>query len=231
MITIFHGDNTQSAREQFAQERLKLQNSSTFQGAGLTKNDLINFFEGGNLFFTDKNLVIENLLSRNKASKGLDEVIDSVNSYGKNSEILLWEEKEITIKSLSKFPKANIQTFKIPKLIFNFLDEIMPGNGENLVVVFHKVIENTPVELVLFMVVRHLRIMLALTDSKNSETIDELNKMAPWQRGKLEKQASLFSQEKLTQTYYKLYELDSFQKTGKLNMPISSAIDILLLGI
>ncbi len=80
------------------------------------------------------------------------------------------------------------------------------------------------------MLVRQFRLMIALS-SEGSETIDELTRMAPWQRGKLEKQTSLFQKDQLIKLYSQLYNLDLGQKTGKLSMPMNNAIDIFLLNI
>ena len=158
-------------------------------------------------------------------------MVGLINENEGKSNIIIWEEKEISPKVLSLFPKAQIQTFKIPKLIFNFLDGIKPGNGQSLIILFHKLLENTSVEIILFMIVRQIRLLLAVSFKNKSDGIDELNKIAPWQRGKMERQASLFKIGQLVDLYSKIYELDLSQKTGTLSMPLVNAIDFLLLDI
>lgn len=231
MITIIHGDSVGESREHFFQVKTGLENLTVFEGQEATRENFVNFLSNTNLFFEKKNLAVENLLSKNRPSKNLDEMIKLLNDNGKSCEIVLWEDKELSQKTLSLFPKAQIQVFKLPKLIFNFLDGIKPGNGQNLVSLFHKLFENTAIEIIIYMMTRQLRLMIALLDKTNSETIDEIGKIAPWQRGKLERQVSFFEPEELISLYAKLYKLDLSQKTGRLNMPIASAIDILLLDI
>ncbi|MEK7502363.1 MAG: hypothetical protein AAB609_02465 [Patescibacteria group bacterium] len=231
MITIIHGDATNESREYFLKIRTTFQNLLSLEGQNITADVLINFFSGGNLFFEEKNLAIENLLSKNKAGKNLDGLVAILNEHEGKSNIIMWEEKEVSQKNLSLFPKASIQIFKIPKLIFNFLDNLKPGNGENLILIFQKLLENTPVEIILYMMVRQLRFLIAVSSSDKSDTIEELGKMAPWQKGKLERQAVFFGQGRLINLYDKLYNIDLSGKTGALSMPLADAIDFLLLDI
>lgn len=229
MITIIHGDNVDESRNHFFDFKKSFPNLTSLTGANISKDDLINLFQGDNLFFEDKNVAIENFLSKNKPGKACDEIIEIINANSKNVNIILWEEKEVGKKILDKFPKAQIQVFKIPKLIFNFLDSIRPDNGQSLVTLFHKLLENNAAEIIIYMMTRQFRLMIAVKDK--GENIDEISRMMSWQRGKLEKQANLFEQKTLISLYKKLYDIDASQKTGKLNMPISSAIDIFLLDI
>ena len=231
MITVIHGDATNESREYFLKIRTTFQNLLSLEGQNITADVLINFFSGGNLFFEEKNLAIENLLSKNKAGKNLDGLAAILNEHEGKSNIIMWEEKEVSQKNLSLFPKASIQIFKIPKLIFNFLDNLKPGNGENLILIFQKLLENTPVEIILYMMVRQFRFLIAVSSSDKSDTIEELRKMAPWQKGKLERQAVFFGQGRLINLYDKLYNIDLSGKTGALSMPLASAIDFLLLDI
>lgn len=231
MITIIHGDNTDESREHFLKVKTEFQNLFSLEGQNTVESDLVDFFSGGNLFYEEKNLAIENLLSKNKAGKNLDQLVAILNQHEGKSNIILWEEKEISQKNLNLFPRASVQIFQIPKLIFNFLDNIFSGNGKNLIVIFHKLLENTPVEIILYMMVRQLRFLIAVSSEGELDTIEELGKMAPWQRVKLEKQAALFDRDKLINFYHKLYNVDLSSKTGALSTPTAHAIDFLLLDI
>ncbi len=231
MITIIHGDSTDESREYFLKTKAAFQNLFSLDGQNITKENLINFFEGGNLFYEEKNLAIENLLSRNKPGKNLDQFIEILNGNEKKSNIVIWEEKEISQKNLNLFPEAQVQIFKIPKLIFNFLDSLKPGNGKSLIVVFHKLLENTPIEIILYMLVRQLRLLIALSSEDKTDEIEEIQRIAPWQKGKLERQATFFERNKLTNLYHRLYNIDLSAKTGTISTPLTNAIDFLLLGI
>lgn len=231
MITIIHGDNTAQAREQFFGIKSSMKNVSSMDGPSLTYETLINFFSGTDMFSDFKNLIIENLLSKSKAGKNLNESINLLNKNEKNTEIILWEEKEISGKNLDQFPNARVFAHKFPKIIFNFLDSIAPGNGKNSIKLLHELLKNTSIEIILYMLIRQIRLLISLSSNNNLETIAEVSRMAPWQRGKLKKQAFLFGSKKLVNLYNKVFKLDMYSKTGKLSMPLTSAIDMLLADI
>lgn len=232
MITIIHGDNLTKIREHFLEVKSSMKNPTMLEGENITLENLAEFFSGNNLFFEEKNLIIENLLSKNKKGKNLDEIVNLLNKNSRETDILLREEKEVSKKATDQFLKAKIYEYKIPKIIFNFLDGISPGNGVALVKLFHELLKNTSIEIILYMLVRQLRILIALSSKeKSSESIDELRKLAPWQHGKLERQVRLFGESKLIRLYNKLFKIDIASKTGKLNMPLPAAIDMLLLDI
>lgn len=231
MITIIHGDNNDESREYFLKTRTTLQNLTSLTEQDITEENFINFFSGRNLFYEEKNLAIENLLSKNRTDKNLNKLIAILNENKKKSNIIMWEEKELSQKNLNLFPNASIQTFKLPKFIFNFLDNIKPNNEKSLIVTFHKLLENTPVEIILHMMVRQLRLLIAVSSSEKSDTIEELQKIAPWQKGKLERQAAFFDYDKLINLYHKLYNIDLSSKIGTLPTLVAHAIDFLLLDI
>ena len=84
--------------------------------------------------------------------------------------------------------------------------------------------------MVFFMLIRQFRLLLALRE-KSTVHIDEVKRLAPWQMGKLQKQALLFSPEKLVFLYSQLADIDANHKIGKLSLPLDSTIDIFLLEI
>ena len=85
-------------------------------------------------------------------------------------------------------------------------------------------------DMVFFMLIRQFRLFLALRE-KSTVHIDEVKRLAPWQMGKLQKQALLFSPEKLVFLYSQLADIDANHKIGKLSLPLDSTIDIFLLEI
>jgi len=54
------------------------------------------------------------------------------------------------------------------------------------------------------MLQRQFRILLGLSEPSDNEPIDEITRLAPWQMGKLEKQARFFDQLSLKKIYKKL---------------------------
>lgn len=226
MLTLIHGDDTAASRNYFLSEKQKYKDVSSFDGEKVTLTDLVQVFEGGNLFIEEKTVFIENFLLR-KASKEREELLTYLLSQ-KNASIFLWEGKELTPKDTTFFKTAAIKLFKIPQSLFLFLDELRPSN-EKLSLYFHKALQTSPEDLLLFMLIRQFRILLALTDK--SAEIDEVKRISPWQRGKLEKQLSFFTQEKLLESYNKLFTIDLQNKTSHTALTLTQAIDFFLVSL
>lgn len=231
MITIIHGDDIKNSRNYFLECKTNSRNPTTFDGEKITVTDLVQSIEGGELFFDEKQIFIENFLSKRKIGKEINEIVEFLNKNQSSIKLFFWENKEITKKMLSLFPKADIKIFKFPQKLFIFLDSIKPGNGNELIKIFHEALKNIEPELLFYMINRQLRLLLSLIDNSENDEIEELKKMAPWQRKKLQSQAKLFSIEKLTALYKNLYTIDLNQKTGKSAVSLTKALDFFLLEI
>lgn len=230
MITIVHGDDIVSSRNFLISQKQKRRNPLEFNGESVTLTDLVQIFEGGELFSEEKTLFLEDFLTKRKQSREKDQILLYLAKH-QNHEIFLWEGKEASLKSLALFKKAEVKHFKLPRSLFAFLDSIKPGSGPVLIGPFHKTLENMEGELVFFMLVRQIRLLLALSDSNSNEQIDEVKRLAPWQRGNLQRQASFFTAEELKKQFVRLYELDLAQKTGNLSLSLIQAIDMFLLRL
>lgn len=233
MITIIHGDDISASRNYFSELRQKNKNSVIFDANKITITDLVQNIEGSGLFNDTKTLFIEDLLTKlKKTDKETKEILSFIAKNSKTANFILWESKEIQKRDLSIFKDATVKFFKLPKNIFLFLDNLKPGNSKSILKLFHEALDaDVKEELILFMMQRQFRILLALSDSTNNESIDELVRLAPWQMGRLENQAKLFSELSLKKIYKKLYEIELGQKTGTLNLSLVQAIDFFLLEI
>lgn len=224
MLLIVNGNDTVSSRRFFLEQ--KTEDCLTFDAENLEISELIHSLRGDALFGSTKKIFLENLFSR-KSVKNYKPIVEALSSN--EADVFIWTDKELGAKTLSDFPKHTLQNFKIPQNIFSFLDSIKPNSTRN-VVNFHNALLVSDVEVIFAMIVRQVRIMLALSeDSKNN--IDEVKRLAPWQRSKLVNQASLFGKEKLVEIHKKLYKMDKNQKTGGSNLTLTQNIDILLLEI
>ncbi len=230
MITLIHGTDTASSRKAFLELKDKEKDSVLINGQNVTLTDLIQYFEGGELFANPKSFFIEQLLSKRKKSKELDQIITIINSNAHENNIFLWEEKEITPASLKAFKNSADKVYKLPQTLFQFLESIKPGNSKQLIKLFHETIATADVEMVFFMMVRQVRLLMGVMEF-TQDPIDEVKKMAPWQKGKLQKQADAFEMEELIKLYSKLFEIEKGMKTGTLPVSLSSTIDFLLLEI
>lgn len=217
MITLIHGEDVLLSRN-FLNE-LKL-NLIRFDAINDDISELIQVLEGSSLFASEQNVLIENLFS--KKTKNLSEIIRMVNIAKVN--VFIYELKEITKANLAKFPKAKSEVFKLPQNLFNFLDAVLPGN-RSVLDLFGKALQTTELEILLFMIVRQFRLMLGIISQSK---IEEVSRLAPWQRGKIERQARFFGVDKLKEEYQKIYQIDLKSKSGRLELPLKSTIDIWL---
>ena len=230
MITIIHGDDIASSRTFLSELRQKYPEGVLLNGDSLTLTDLTQVMEGGGLFITEKTIFIEHLFNKKKSPKEFEALTSYIQDQTLEHEIFLWEGKELEKKSLSLFRHATVKTYKLPQTLFLFLDSLKPGNGKDLVRLLHRVLTSTESEMIFFMLVRQVRLLLALRE-KSSQQIDEVNRLQPWQASKLQKQASLFAIDELLTLHASLFKLDKELKTGELPVDLTVAIDILLIDI
>src|SRR5258708_2267887 len=229
MVNIIHGDDTAASRKYFIEQRSTFSDSISVNGATVTLTEIVQIFEGDGLFSDGKHVFIEEFFSKRKAGKEIQEIIEVI-SKNTDSDVFFWESKDVTAKQLGSFKGSINKQFKIPKVLFSFLDNLKPGNGKIAMQLFHQGVQTEAVELLFFMMIRHFRLLLALSDN-TTENIEEVKRMAPWQKGKMQKQAHLFKVDNLKEIYIQLYQLELTQKTGGLTGSLEQSIDFLLVGL
>ena len=231
MITLIHGEDIAASRNYYFELKQQAQEPLTVDGATISPTDLQQALSGNDLFGTKKDIFIENLVSKRKSPKEVETLTAILITSDANS--TLWESKELTKKQIENFGKATVRLFKIPSTIFALLDALKPGNGKQLIELFHQTLKDKDAEFVLVMLQRQVRILLALCHPElvsGSQQISELSRLAPWQKGKLEKQAKLFTPEKLIDLHEQLFDLEKNMKTGGLSQSLENEIDFLLLA-
>lgn len=239
MITIIHGTDISTSRKYFLDLKQKFPEQSIIDGKKISITDLTQIFEGGELFSEQRNFFFEGLFGKKskksdsitgKKSKEFEAIIDYLKKSEETNNIVLWEDTELTKTSIGLFKNPIIKLFKLPQVLFVFLDSIKPGNGKELIKLFHESIQNADAEMVFFMIIRQIRILLALTEV-TSDNIEEVKRIAPWQKSKLQNQADLFEINELIKLYAKLFEIEKAMKTGNLTTSLPQTIDFLLLDI
>lgn len=249
MITIIHGDDTSLSRNYFSELKQKNKDLVIFDGNKITITDLVQNIEGSGLFGNAKVIFIEELLTKlKKTDKTAKEILNFIDKNSKKFNFVLWEGKEILKRDLLLFKDAVVKFFKLPKNIFLFLDNLKPGNSKSLLNFFHQALDSgIKEELILFMLQRQFRLLLALLGShpersegsrdssplaqNDNGSIDEITRLAPWQMGKLQRQAKLFNLSDLIRVYKKLYKIEIAQKTGISSLSLTQNIDFLLLEL
>jgi DNA polymerase III delta subunit len=132
--------------------------------------------------------------------------------HGKNFEgnLVIYHEKKIPksfISSIKKIKKE--EEYELPKLLFKFLESLVPGNAERSLNLLHTVLENEPPEFVFAMLARHFKDLYWV--KKDPSNIP----YPSWRVSKLESQASKFSIKQLKSFISKLAKTDVEVKTGK----------------
>jgi len=231
MITIIHGDDLTSSRNYFLDIKQKQKDAILYDGNKITITDLVQNIEGSSLFGDTKTIFIEELLTKvKKKDLNVKEILNFIVKNSKESTFVLWESSVLSKRDLIFFNQAVVKVFKLPRNIFIFLDNLKPNNSKNLLKLFHQVlISGIKEELILFMMQRQIRILLTLSEPCDSEPIEELVRLAPWQLDKLKRQTRFFDLTRLKKIYKKLYEIEVGQKTGSLLLSLSQSIDFLLL--
>jgi len=230
MLTIIHGSDIAASRKFFLEEKEKIKGAELLKGSQINLTDLCQLLEGGGLFENSRSIFIDQFLSERKKSAERDAVISYLVEQAKNHAIFLWEGKELDKTTLSQFKQAAIKQFKLSSQLFTLMDAIKPKNGTQLVQLFHKSLETNDAEMIFFMLIRQFRILLALSE-KSAKNITEVSRLAPWQKGKIERQVNLFEKDYLKQLYLKLFRIELGQKTGTLSSSLTSAIDFFLFEI
>lgn len=230
MITIIHGDDISASRLYYNLEKNNSTNPLVFPGEMLSLTDLAQALQGSGLFSATSTIFIEDMLSERKAEKDINSIVKYLNDNHTNAKIFIWEGKLLQKKTLLQFKTSVVKDFKLPKVIFSFLDLIKPNSGKKLLSLFHQVRQHSEDEIILYMLIRQFRMLLSIK-TPSADAIDEVKRMAPWQTNRVEYQSSLFSEDALINLYKELFDIDLKSKTGQLQMPLSHALDFFLLAI
>jgi len=228
MITVFHGDNIVSSRKAFleALEESKSKGKETIglDGKKINTTDLVQALEAKSLFGKDKAIFIENLFSLTK-SKDKEKLIEII-KINHEEDVFIWEEKELTMTQESGFDKNFFfQTFKLPAIVFTFLDSLSPGKTRENLQGLHRCLAREEPEMIFSMLIRQIRLFILAKEGEDYLT------GAPWQKAKTLKQAKLFTSEKLKEIYQELLIIDYQQKTSQLPLSLSFSLDLLLMEI
>lgn len=229
MITIIHGDDLKASRDFLTQKKQESKSPLSLDGSTLDMTQLVQALSGDGLFNEKKDVFIEQLFSKKKKGKELDSFIETLSTYSDLS-VFLWEGKILERKTISLFPNAQEKYFKLPQMLFTFLDNIMPSNSRQLLPLYHEVLSTVEPEVLFAMITRQMRLLLFLK-KVGDNPIDEVKRLQPWQVQKLKKQADAFSDDVLCNMFLELHEIDYKIKTGKSSLSLSSTIDIWLLKL
>lgn len=229
MIRILYGEDIATSRLYYKKQQKN--DPLVFDGEKVTHAQIEEALGSNGLFGNEKIICLENFFSKRKSSKEMDLIIASIEKNSSDTDIIFWESKQLSKKSLSVFPKAVTKSFPFPQSLFAFLDALQPNNTKKLLTLYHETLLHTESEMIFFMITRHIRLLLALSDTQNPDSIDEVKRLAPWQKSKLVSQSRQFPVKQLVSLHGRLADIDVKSKSGGLPMPLLETIDFLLLSI
>jgi len=228
MITVVHGDDLSASRNFLQSARSNEKNCLFFQGSSMTVTDLTQALSNNGLFEESKTIIIENLVSQKKVKNELKSLADILTNNSESHQIYLWEGKVLTAAQIKLFGSINEKLFKLPQSLFQFLESLYPNNLRSILHNYELLLKSAERELIFFMIVRQFRLLLS-SFSAESVSIDEMKRVAPWQKNKLKIQSRKFSEKKLLELYKLLGQIDNDSKIGARDL--SSSIDFFLLKI
>lgn len=197
MIHIIHGDDLFKSRQALNQllDQNPLSNLLRLDSKSANLEKINQFLNSTTLLSGSKILIVENFFSLTKSL--LDQTVDLL-IHTTDTDIILWQDKKLTLTQLKLFPQAQVQQFLASRHLFFCLNAITPNNLPKFVPLYQKTISTEPFELFLYLVKNKIR--QSLTGY------------------------SKFPQPKLIKTYLNLIDLEYQSKTGQLATPKDLAL-------
>ncbi len=228
MITIIHGSNQLATRNQLLFLKKQYQEIVTLDGENLDQAMFHQSLESKSLFAQDRLVIVEGLLGTRTSKEWLLEYL------AKNviaTDLIFWEDHETKSKEILELSKkAKIINLNLPTLIFKFLDTLSPTTQSQSLQLFNQLIESDSCEIVFFMMIRQLRYLMLLKTETSDGPVD-YNRLMPWQKIKLSKQAELFTRESLVRIYKTLLNIDYKIKTGQTNVSLEDRLRLFFLNL
>ncbi len=222
MITILHGENTVSSRNELLQLTEKCKQDGILivrlTGKECTLAKLEAALQPADLF--QKQVVIIEELGSLPKSKKRDDLLHLCAATETNC--ILWEKKLLAAGTLKLFPKAVVKTHKLSNALYAWLDAVTPNvPATKRVQLFHQAVAQNG-EFQCFSMFAWLLRQLIQTAEGHPP------KGAPFMISKWKTQATSVGLEKLLAIHHELYLIDSKFKTSTLQLSLVKQLDLLL---
>ncbi len=209
-IIVLHGENEVAARERLLSFIVEAKKRGWVTEV-IKKGDFVSEkLALGNLYFFNTLLIVDDYHFLTKKDfdflkKNFDktEKVLVICGFGEN----------ISQSVLNNFPKGTkIEKFDCPKIVFEFLDSIFPGNLEKTLKLLHKVLEKTPPELLLHNFFTRIRDLYWV--KTDPSTLPYNSRRVYY----LEKQAAHFTKDELERILSYLADIDVEAKMSSLGI-------------
>lgn len=225
-MLILHGDNLLASRKRLVEEIRAFRQKGKVEVIRLLPprinlTDLKQALESSSLFNQDRLVVLEQLFSgRNSATKQIADYL----SRHSDTNVILWENKKLPATTISSL-KARQQLFELPKVIYKLLDNFIPGNRRQLINLFQQTMTNQPAELIFFLLVRHIKDLIIVSDAKSTASFPA------WKTSSLSRQAARFKPADLTSIFKRLLDIEWGIKSGQSPLSLKYQLELLFCSI
>ena len=229
MITLLHGDDITKSRNELnhLRQMAKGKEVRELEGKTMTDTDLVQALSSSSLFGGDTVIIIENMFSGlGKKLKRITELATIIKEQSGESDVIIWEHKEMGKTAISGLGgSVTIKIFKLPTIIFQFLDSVKPKNANYLIPLYTELLANEPAELIHAMLVKRVFQLLSFQSGIAPTGI------APWQASRLTNQAREFTLERLTLFYQNLREIEQKRNSGQALFDLKESTELLLIQL
>ena len=206
-ILLIHGDNT---FESYQRLNIVLTNSKD-KGyrIEIIENNKANFQERINTksLFREKTVFLLEKISILKKN--------DFNWIKKNISIndlflIIYNDGSLGKTIINSFPKdTKVEEYKLPQLLWKFLDSFYPGNDRKTLQLLNECVKNNPIEFIFSMLSRHLKDLYWVKIEPKGLEYQE------WRITKLQNQADKFAKSLLKNIIKEMSEIDLKVKTSK----------------
>jgi len=202
-IIVLHGDNLTESYSRLT----KFMQISRKRGWEIVRPNNANIMEtvaSDSLFSTPKLILIENIKALNKKT-----LLWLKNREKMDVTVVIYHQGTLAKTFLNSLPNdPKIEEYKIPKLIWSFLDSFYPGNAKNLMLLLHKLRSDQPIEFIFSLLAKLVRDLYWLKKDPKGLSYPS------WRITKLQSQAKRFSEDKLKDVIGKLADIDIKAKSS-----------------
>ncbi len=225
-MLILHGDNLLTSRKRLTEEIAKFKRMNKaevvrFEGKNLSLTDLIQALESGSFWGSQRLVVIENFLGLAR-NRQITQILEYLKK-NKPDKVIIWEKKLINSRTVNSLP-GQAFVFKLPAVVFHFLDSFFPKNALNCLRLLRQTMEKDEPEVVFYLFSKHVRLLIIARDLGKEGLVG----FPEWRAGKIIYQANKFSLNQLLQLYSQLLKIDWQQKTGQTKFSLSDQLDLLV---
>lgn len=228
---LLHGDNQLLSRQRLTNLTTTFKSQGVVEqvnldGKKVELGEVKQALEAGSLFGDQRLVVLEELLSA-PDSKRKKEVIDYLASVKSSRLVIVWEKKEIKVGNLKKIGKKfQVEIFKVPALVFKFLDSVGPGNQKQTLGLLSQLEDKEP-EMIFYLLAQRIRQLIIAKDLGKKGLAD----LHGWQQSRLINQAAQFELDQIVRLYQNLLLIDYQQKTGQSPFSLKSNLDLLVANL